>query len=95
MMRAIVKLAALALGAFVAWGTTVDAQTADRPLRLKGQSSHPASANFHLIFKLWAENVEKMTGGRVKIEALPAGAIVPAFEVFDATSRGEIGRAHV
>lgn len=88
MTRAIVKLAALALGAFVAWGTTVDAQTADRPLRLKGQSSHPASANFHLIFKLWAENVEKMTGGRVKIEALPAGAIVPAFEVFDATSRG-------
>jgi TRAP-type mannitol/chloroaromatic compound transport system substrate-binding protein len=88
MTRTIVKLAALALGAVVACSAAADAQTADRPLRLKGQSSHPASANFHLIFKLWADNVEKMTGGRVKIEALPAGAIVPAFEVFDATSRG-------
>jgi len=88
MTRTLARLAALAIGAVVAWSTAVDAQTADRPLRLKGQSSHPAAANFHLIFKLWAENVDKMTGGRVKIEALPAGAIVPAFEVFDATSRG-------
>ena len=62
---------------------------------LKGQSSHPASANFHLIFKLWAETVEKMSGGRLKIETLPAGAIVPAFEVFDATSKGvlDVGMA--
>jgi TRAP-type mannitol/chloroaromatic compound transport system substrate-binding protein len=57
-------------------------------LVLKGQSSHPAAANFHLIFKQWGEAVEKMSGGRVKIEALPAGAIVPAFEVFDGVSRG-------
>jgi TRAP-type mannitol/chloroaromatic compound transport system substrate-binding protein len=55
---------------------------------LKGQSSHPAASNFHLVFKQWGEAVEKMSGGRVKVEALPAGAIVPAFEVFDGTSRG-------
>lgn len=59
-----------------------------KPIVLKGQSSHPASSNFHLVFKAWGETVEKMSGGRVKIEALPAGAVVPAFEVFDATSRG-------
>ena len=57
---------------------------------LKGQSSHPAASNFHLIFKLWAESVEKMSGGRLRVETLPAGAIVPAFEVFDAVHRGEI-----
>ena len=28
-----------------------------------------------------------MTAARLKIETLPAGAIVPAFEVFDATSK--------
>ncbi len=68
---------------------------AAKPMVLKGQSSHPASANFHLIFKLWAEEVEKMSGGRLKIETLPAGAIVPAFEVFDATSKGvlDVGMA--
>jgi TRAP-type mannitol/chloroaromatic compound transport system substrate-binding protein len=87
MKKFLALLAGAALGALVAWSPAADAQTADRPLRLKGQSSHPASANLHLLFKLWAENVEKMTGGRVKIEALPAGAIVPAFEVFDAVSR--------
>lgn len=80
-----------ALAALVALVSPADAQT----IRLKGQSSHPASANWHLVFKLWAETVEKMTAGRVKIEALPAGAIVPAFEVFDATSRGvlDVGAA--
>jgi TRAP-type mannitol/chloroaromatic compound transport system substrate-binding protein len=70
-------------------------QAAPRPTVLKGQSSHPAAANLHLVFKLWAETVEKMSGGRLKIETLPAGAIVPAFEVFDAASRGvlDVGMA--
>ena len=68
---------------------------APKPLVLKGQSSHPAAANLHLAFKLWAETVEKMSGGRLKIETLPGGAIVPPFEVFDATSRGvlDVGMA--
>ena len=62
---------------------------------LKGQSTHPASANLHLLFKLWAETVEKMSAGRLKIETLPGGAIVPPFEVFDATSKGvlDVGMA--
>src|SRR5688572_5440421 len=73
----------------------VAAQTAEQPLVLKGQSSHPAVANLHLLFELWAETVEQMSGGRVEIEALAGGAIVPPFEVFDATSRGvlDVGMA--
>jgi TRAP-type mannitol/chloroaromatic compound transport system substrate-binding protein len=63
------------------------AQTMEDPLILKGQSSHPAAANLHLLFQLWGETVDKMSGGRIKVETLPAGAIVPAFEVFDAVSR--------
>jgi TRAP-type mannitol/chloroaromatic compound transport system substrate-binding protein len=61
---------------------------AQQKFTLKGQSSHPAASNFHLIFKLWAEQMEKMSGGRFKAETQPAGAIVPAFEVFDAVSKG-------
>ena len=92
-------LAAFAcLLALVAAGTLMtprERASAQAPVVLKGQSSHPASANFHLIFKLWAETVEKMSAGRLKIETLPAGAIVPAFEVFDATSKGvlDVGMA--
>jgi TRAP-type mannitol/chloroaromatic compound transport system substrate-binding protein len=80
-------LAFLAAGALITPPEPAQAQ-APKPIVLKGQSSHPAAANFHLIFKLWGETVEKMSGGRVKVETLPAGAIVPAFEVFDGTSRG-------
>jgi len=69
--------------------------SAPAPLVLKGQSTHPASANLHLIFKLWGETVEKMSAGRVKIETQPGGAIVPPFEVFDAASKGvlDVGMA--
>jgi TRAP-type mannitol/chloroaromatic compound transport system substrate-binding protein len=84
--RASTMIAAVTLGLVTAFVAPVHAQTTEKPLVLKGQSTHPASSNFHLIFKLWAETVEKMTAGRLKIETLPAGAIVPPFEVFDATS---------
>ncbi|MBI5260742.1 MAG: TRAP transporter substrate-binding protein [Bradyrhizobium sp.] len=96
MRRRITILLALAVaGLFLASPAPVLSQAAPTPLLLKGQSSHPAAANFHQIFKLWAEEVEKMSGGRLKIEVLPGGAIVPPFEVFDATSKGvlDVGMA--
>ena len=61
---------------------------AQAKLTFKGQSSHPATSNFHLIFKLYGEQMEKMSGGRVKMDVQPGGAIVPPFEVFDAVSKG-------
>ena len=93
MIKGLPTLAAIVVAGLVAATTPAAAQTVEQPLKLKGQSSHPASSNFHLLFATWAENVQKMSGGRVQIEALPAGAIVPPFEVFDATSRGvlEVG----
>ena len=38
--------------------------------------------------------MDKLSNGTLKIEALPAGAVVPAFEVLDATSRKVIDGAH-
>jgi TRAP-type mannitol/chloroaromatic compound transport system substrate-binding protein len=89
-----VALCVAAVGLFAATRFPAQSQSTQKFV-LKGQSSHPASSNFHLIFKLWAESVEKMSGGRLKVETLPAGAIVPAFEVFDATSKGvlDVGMA--
>ena len=37
-----------------------------------------------------AKVVDEMSGGRFRIEVAPAGQIVPAFECFDATSKGTI-----
>ena len=58
MLRSTSKLVvAAAFGLVAAITQPVQAQ-APKPLVLKGQSTHPASSNFHLIFKLWAETVE-------------------------------------
>jgi TRAP-type mannitol/chloroaromatic compound transport system substrate-binding protein len=95
MRKGVAMLAALVAASVISIPHGQAQTPAVKPIVLKGQSSHPASANLHLVFKLWGETVEKMSGGRIKVEALPAGAIVPAFEVFDATSRGvlDVGMA--
>ena len=38
-------------------------------------------------FKFFAERVDKLTGGTLKIETMAAGQVVPAFEVLDATNK--------
>jgi TRAP-type mannitol/chloroaromatic compound transport system substrate-binding protein len=45
-------------------------------------------------FTMFVDSVDRMSAGRLKIEPLPGGAIVPAFEVLDATSREVIDGAH-
>jgi TRAP-type mannitol/chloroaromatic compound transport system substrate-binding protein len=85
MRKLLASVVALAAAGLVMTTAPVHAQ---QKIALKGQSSHPAASNFHLIFRLWADQMEKMSGGRFKSETQPAGAIVPAFEVFDAVSKG-------
>ena len=86
-MRKRVALAAALVAAGLMLGS-VGPAAAQQKLSLKGQSTHPASANLHLLFKLWSETVEKMSAGRLKVDTQPGGAIVPPFEVFDAASKG-------
>jgi len=54
---------------------------------VKMQSTWPASNTLQDHFRIFAERVDKLTQGGIKIEAMPAGQIVPAFEVLDATNR--------
>jgi TRAP-type mannitol/chloroaromatic compound transport system substrate-binding protein len=68
--------------------------TAQAPVVLKVQASWPASLTIFDHLKFVAERVDKLSGGTLKIEPLPAGAVVPAFEVLDATSRKVIDGAH-
>jgi TRAP-type mannitol/chloroaromatic compound transport system substrate-binding protein len=67
---------------------------AQQPRTLKMQSSWPASTTLQDNFKYFAERVDKLTGGQLKVEAMAAGQVVPAFEVLDATSKGVIDGAH-
>lgn len=61
---------------------------------LKMQSTWPAGLTLQDNFTFFAERVEKLTGGELKIEANAAGQIVPAFEVLDATAKGVLDGAH-
>ena len=58
------------------------------------QSTWPASLTLQDNFKFFAERVDKLTSGQVKIEAMAAGQIVPAFEILDATHKKVIDGGH-
>jgi TRAP-type mannitol/chloroaromatic compound transport system substrate-binding protein len=84
--------ASLAAASLVA-GFAVPA-AAQQPRTLKMQSTWPASLTLQDNFRFFAERVDKLTGGQLKIEALAAGQIVPPFEVLDATHKKVIDGAH-
>jgi TRAP-type mannitol/chloroaromatic compound transport system substrate-binding protein len=70
------------------------AAVAQQPRVLKMQSVWPASLTLHEQFVYWAERVDKLSGGTLKIETMPAGQVVPAFEVLDATHKKVIDGSH-
>jgi TRAP-type mannitol/chloroaromatic compound transport system substrate-binding protein len=61
---------------------------------LKMQSSWGSKAIFQDMAREYAERVEAMTGGRLKVDLLAAGAVVKAFQVQDATHKGVLDGAH-
>ena len=82
-------LAALACaGAFL--GTT----HAQAPVNLKMQASWGSAFTLYDNFTFFAERVGKLSGGSLKVETMPAGQVVPAFEVLDATHKKVIDGAH-
>jgi TRAP-type mannitol/chloroaromatic compound transport system substrate-binding protein len=65
-----------------------------RATTLKVQASWPSGLTLYDNLKMFAERVDKLSAGRLKIEHLPGGAVVGPFEVLDATHRGVIDGAH-
>jgi TRAP-type mannitol/chloroaromatic compound transport system substrate-binding protein len=61
---------------------------------LRFQSTWPAKDIFHEYANDFAKKVNDMTGGELKIEVLPAGAVVPAFGLLDAVSKGTLDGGH-
>src|SRR4051794_30678732 len=70
------------------------AAVAQQPVTLKMQATWPASLTLYENFTYFAERVSKISGGSLKIDAMPAGQVVPAFEVLDATHKKVIDGAH-
>ena len=86
------KRKALALIVAAAFSTGAFGQAAVK--NLKAQGSWPASLTIQDHFRIIATNIEKVTGGAIKIEVMAAGQVVPPFEVLDATNRKVLDGYH-
>jgi TRAP-type mannitol/chloroaromatic compound transport system substrate-binding protein len=89
--RKFLKGAAVATAATVAAPAVVQAQG---PISMRWQSTWPSKDIFHEYALDFAKKINDMTGGDLKIEVLPAGAVVPAFGLLEAVSKGTLDGGH-
>lgn len=67
---------------------------AQRPIVWKVQSTWPAADIFHQSVIDLGKKIEEMSGGQFKWEILPAGAVVPAFDLIEAVHTGLLDGGH-
>ncbi len=87
--RNLLKGAAVAAGAMSA-PMVSNAQTTT----LRFQSTWPAKDIFHEYAQDLAKKINDMAGSRLKIDVLPAGSVVPAFQLLDAVAKGTLDGGH-
>ncbi|ORE96686.1 TRAP transporter substrate-binding protein [Acuticoccus yangtzensis] len=92
--RSFLRTGAVAGGAAAATTLAAPAVLAQAPLVVKMQTSWPASDIWMDMARQYTERVEKMSGGRIQVDLLPAGAVVSAFQVLDAVNDGVLDVAH-
>ncbi len=88
--RSLIKGAAVAAGAV----TAPMLATAQTTTAFRFQSTWPAKDIFHEYANDFAKKVNDMASGKLKIEVLPSGAVVPAFQLLDAVNKGTLDGGH-
>jgi TRAP-type mannitol/chloroaromatic compound transport system substrate-binding protein len=81
-------------GSAAVLGVPVVAKAQTTPITFRFQSTWPAKDIFHEYALDYAKKVNDMAGGQLRIEVLPAGAVVPAFNLLDAVSAGTLDGGH-
>ena len=89
--RSVLRAALAAGGAALAFPMIAKAAG---PITMRFQSTWPSKDIFHEFALDFAKKVKDMTGGELNIEVLPAGAVVPAFGLLDAVSKGTLDGGH-
>ncbi|HWK00433.1 MAG TPA: twin-arginine translocation signal domain-containing protein [Xanthobacteraceae bacterium] len=87
-------LKAAGLGVAAAAVAAPSVVKAQGPVHMRWQSTWPSKDIFHEYALDYARKVNDMTGGDLKIEVLPAGAVVPAFQLLEAVSKGTLDGGH-
>ncbi len=90
--RSLLKGAALAAGAGAMAAPML--ATAQTTTTLRFQSTWPAKDIFHEYANDFANKVNAMASGKLKIEVLPSGAVVPAFQLLEAVNKGTLDGGH-
>lgn len=90
--RTFLKTAA-GVGGLAAVGVSTAAKAA-APITMRFQSTWPTKDIFHEYALDFAKKVNDMSGGRLKIDVLPAGAVVKAFDLIDAVHKGILDGGH-
>ena len=67
---------------------------AQSPITMRWQSTWPAKDIFHEYANDFAKKINDMASGRLRIEVLPSGAVVPAFQLLDAVAKGTLDGGH-
>jgi TRAP-type C4-dicarboxylate transport system substrate-binding protein len=74
----------LALGAAVALGLALPpARAADKPVTLEFSSFLPAQEKLSLMLQEWGRELEKRSGGRVKVNYHPGSTLTPPPQTYD------------
>ncbi|MEO1239200.1 MAG: TRAP transporter substrate-binding protein [Pseudomonadota bacterium] len=92
--RSFLKKSALAGGTAAGATLAAPAVLAQAPIVIKMQTSWGAANIWDEFAKDYATRVDEMSGGELKVDVLPAGAVVAAFQVLDAVNDGVIDAAH-
>jgi len=92
--RSFLKKSALAGGTAAGATLAAPAVLAQSPIVIRMQTSWGAANIWDEFAKDYAQRVDEMSGGELKVEVLPAGAVVAAFQVLDAVNDGVLDAAH-
>ena len=81
---------ALGAGAAAMTGAAMIPARAQTAARMKIQTAVPSSSIYFDLLRRFADRVDRMSNGRLKLEMLPDGAVVAAFEIMDAVDKGVV-----
>ena len=75
-------------------GFPMIAKAQSAPIMLRFQSTWPLKFIYHEFAVDWTKKAAELSGGRLKIDMLPAGSVVPALQLVDAVSKGTLDGGH-
>jgi TRAP-type mannitol/chloroaromatic compound transport system substrate-binding protein len=93
----VTAVAGAALGSARAAGAALSAPAVAKARQVASfrfQSTWPARDIFHEYAHDFARKVNDMTTGRLRLEVLPAGSVVPAFQLLEAVAKGVLDGGH-